>query len=92
MTGGRLHAVIDFGAAGAGDPAADVIAAWSVFGPVGRAVYRDALAVDDGTWYRALGFALHQAAGIIPYYKRTNPRFVTMARHTISQILADLRG
>ena len=34
--GGRLSAVIDFGGAGIGDPAADVIAAWSVFGPAGR--------------------------------------------------------
>jgi aminoglycoside phosphotransferase (APT) family kinase protein len=29
--GGRLCAVIDFGGVGVGDPAADVIAAWSVF-------------------------------------------------------------
>ncbi|HEY2505145.1 MAG TPA: aminoglycoside phosphotransferase family protein [Streptosporangiaceae bacterium] len=89
---GRLHAVIDFGAAGVGDPAADVIAAWSVFGPAGRAAYRDALSVDDGMWLRALGVALHQAAGIIPYYEHTNPRFAADAQRTISQILADARG
>ena len=34
---GRLSAVIDFGGIGVGDPAADVIAAWSVFGSAGRA-------------------------------------------------------
>ena len=34
--GGRLCAVIDFGGVGVGDPAADVIAAWSVFGHTGR--------------------------------------------------------
>jgi aminoglycoside phosphotransferase (APT) family kinase protein len=33
---GRLCAVIDFRGAGVGDPAADVIAAWSVFGHPGR--------------------------------------------------------
>lgn len=90
--GGRLHAVIDFGSAGVGDPAGDVIAAWSVFGPAGRAVYRDALGVDDGTWLRALGIALHQAAGIVPYYERTNPRFAADAQRTISEILTDVRG
>jgi aminoglycoside phosphotransferase (APT) family kinase protein len=86
---GRLGAVIDFGAADIGDPAADVIAAWSVFGPAGRETFRGALAVDDGTWDRARGFALHQAAMIIPYYPETNPGFVELAKRTIDEILAD---
>ena len=87
---GRLCAVIDFGGAGIGDPAADVIAAWSVFGPAGRGVFRDALEVDDGTWAGARGVALHQAALIIPYYRETNPELVAPARRTIEEILADV--
>lgn len=90
VDGGRLCAVIDFGGVGVGDPAADAIAAWSVFGPTGRGVYRDSLEVDDGTWNRARGFALHQAAMIIPYYARTNPRFVAMAKRTVVEVIADL--
>ena len=86
---GRLRAVIDFGGAGIGDPATDVIAAWSVFGPVGRLVFRRSLAVDDATYNRARGIALHQAVMIIPYYKETNPDFVALAKRTIEQILAD---
>jgi aminoglycoside phosphotransferase (APT) family kinase protein len=86
---GQLRAVIDFGGTGAGDPAADVIAAWSVFGRTGRRAFRDALGVDDGTWNRARGFALHQAALIIPYYSRTNPVFVSLARGTVEEVLAD---
>jgi aminoglycoside phosphotransferase (APT) family kinase protein len=86
---GRLSAVIDFGSVGVGDPAADVIAAWSVFGPTGRDVFRDALDVDDGTWNRARGYALHQAALIIPYYAHTNPGFVAPAKRTVEEILAD---
>jgi aminoglycoside phosphotransferase (APT) family kinase protein len=83
----RIAAVIDFGAVGAGDPATDLIAAWAVFGPAGRAVYRAELGVDDGTWARGRGIALHQAAMIIPYYAETNPSFATLARRTIDQIL-----
>ncbi len=86
---GRICAVIDFGGVGVGDPAADVIAAWSVFGPVGRREFRRALEVDDDTWLRARGFALHQAAAIIPYYKDSNPGFVTLARRTVEQVLLD---
>ena len=87
--GGRLCAVIDFGGVGVGDPAADVIAAWSVFGPTGRESFRRALDVDDGTWNRARGFALHQAAMIIPYYRETNPGFVALAKRTVEEVLAD---
>jgi aminoglycoside phosphotransferase (APT) family kinase protein len=89
VDGGRLCAVIDFGGAGVGDPAADVIPAWSVFGHLGRETFRGALDVDDGTWARARGFALHQSALIIPYYGETNPGFVAMAKRTVEEILAD---
>jgi aminoglycoside phosphotransferase (APT) family kinase protein len=88
--GGRLSAVIDFGGAGIGDPAADVIAAWSVFGPAGRESFRAVLDVDDGIWNRARGFALHQAAMIIPYYPETNPGFVALAKRTVDEVLADI--
>ena len=89
---GRLRAVIDWGGAGVGDPAADVIAAWSVFLAPGRRAFREALDVDDDTWNRARGFALHQAAIIIPYYRHSNPDFVTMAARTIREIVASRRG
>jgi aminoglycoside phosphotransferase (APT) family kinase protein len=87
---GRLSAVIDFGGVGVGDPAADVIAAWSVFGPAGRGAFRGALEVDDGTWNRARGYALHQAALIMPYYVQTNPEFVALAKRTVEEVLAEL--
>jgi aminoglycoside phosphotransferase (APT) family kinase protein len=87
---GQIQAVIDFGGVGVGDPAADVIAAWSVFGRSGRKVFRDALDVDDSTWNRARGLALHQAAMIIPYYRETNPGFVVLARRTVDEILTDI--
>jgi aminoglycoside phosphotransferase (APT) family kinase protein len=89
---GRLRAVIDFGAAGAGDPAADLIAAWSVFGPAGREVFRDALSAGDGDWDRARGVALHQAVMLIPYYRVTNPGLAALGRRTAGQVLADIRA
>lgn len=89
VRGGRLSGVIDFGGVGIGDPAADLIAAWSVFGPAGREEFCSRLTADDGTWCRAKGYALHQAALIIPYYRETNPRFVEQAIRTVSQVLTD---
>ena len=89
IQGGRLYAVLDFGGVGIGDPGADVVPAWSVFNKVGRETFRQALAVDDDTWSRARGYALHQALMIIPYYPETNPEFVTMAKRTVEEILKD---
>jgi len=86
----RLAAVLDFGAVGIGDPAADLIPAWTVFGQQGRAAFRAALNPAPGTWDRARGLALHQAALIIPYYRHTNPAFAAAAQATIAAVLADL--
>ncbi len=91
VQGGRICAVIDFGGVGIGDPAADVVPAWSVFNKVGRETFRQALDVDDKTWSRARGYALHQALMIIPYYPKTNPEFVVMAKHTIEEILTEFK-
>ncbi len=91
VQGGRLYAVIDFDGVGIGDPAMDVIPAWSVFNKVGRETFRVALNVDDDTWSRARGYALHQALMIIPYYRDTNPEFVTMAKRTVDEILGEIK-
>ena len=56
---GRLAGIIDFGYAGMGDPAFDLFPAWSVFDAEGREAFRRALDVDDSTWLRGRGFALH---------------------------------
>lgn len=96
VRGGRLDAAIDFGATGVGDPAMDLVAAWSVFGPAGRAAFRDALAsdglLDGGAWARARGYALHQAVLIVPYYVESNPAFAAEAVRIVAAVLADVDG
>ena len=87
---GRLVAVIDFGGAGVGDPATDLMPAWSVFGPIGRETFRSALEVDEATWARGRGIALHQAALVIPYYAETNLGFVELSARAIAHIVDDL--
>jgi aminoglycoside phosphotransferase (APT) family kinase protein len=89
---GRLTAVLDFGSVGVGDPALDVVPAWSVFDAHARMTFRTGLEVDAGTWARARGYALHQALLIIPYYAKTNPGFVDMALRTVRSVLDDLEG
>jgi hypothetical protein len=60
-----------------------------MFESAGRHAFRAALGVDENVWERARGYALHQAALIIPYYAMTNPGFVAHAKRTIEQLLDD---
>ncbi len=55
-------------------------------------MFRRILDLDDNAWNRARGYALHQAALIIPYYRDTNPEFVTLAVRTVDEVLADVAG
>jgi aminoglycoside phosphotransferase (APT) family kinase protein len=90
--GGRLHAVIDFGCLGIGDPAYDVMAAWMYLPADVRGVFRAALQVDDHTWARARGLALSVGLIALPYYQDTNPVLADIARRAIEAALADDSG
>ena len=90
VRGGDLTGVLDFALVGMGDPACDLIAAWSVLPARERAVFREELKVDDDTWARGRGWALSIALIALPYYKETNPGFAGTARHLITEVLTDL--
>jgi aminoglycoside phosphotransferase (APT) family kinase protein len=86
---GRLSAVIDFGCLGVGDPACDLMAAWTVFTPAGRRRFREQAAADDAAWARGRGWAISQALIAIPYYRHTNPVLAGSGRRTVAQIIAE---
>jgi aminoglycoside phosphotransferase (APT) family kinase protein len=86
---GRLSAVIDFGCLGVGDPACDVMVAWTYLSAETRDVFRAALPVDDATWARGRGWALSFGLIALPYYQRTNPVLAGIGRYAIDEALAD---
>lgn len=92
VRGGRLAAVIDFGCLGVGDPACDLMVAWSVLTAKARAVFRTEIPFDDATWLRGRGWALSTALIALPYYERTHLPRAANARYRISEVLADVRG
>jgi aminoglycoside phosphotransferase (APT) family kinase protein len=63
--GGRLSAVLDFGGLGVGDPACDLMVAFTLMSARSRAAFRAALGVDDATWLRGRGIA--PATGLNAY-------------------------
>lgn len=58
---GRLGAVIDFGGCSVGDPACDLVLAWTWCDAEAAAAFRSACDLDDATWDRAAGWALWKA-------------------------------
>jgi aminoglycoside phosphotransferase (APT) family kinase protein len=58
---GRLAAVLDFGTCGVGDPACDLVIAWTMFGGASRQAFRQRVDQDAGSWARARGWALWKA-------------------------------
>lgn len=62
---GRLSALIDFGTSGVGDPACDVVLAWTFLDAPARQVFRRELDLDDDTWARGRGWSLWKALVMI---------------------------
>ncbi|WP_328936489.1 aminoglycoside phosphotransferase family protein [Streptomyces tauricus] len=86
---GRLSAVIDFGGLGIGDPACDLMIAFTLMSAGPRAAFRAALGVDDATWLRGRGWALATGLNAYTYYAAVNPR---VAAQTTRQIIEALIG
>lgn len=85
---GELAAVIDFGTSGVGDPACDLVIAWTMFAGESREAFRRDVGLDAGTWARARGWALWKAliglAGDV-----CDPARAATDRRVVDEVLAD---
>ncbi len=84
-----ITAVIDFGGLAAGDPACDLMVAWTLLTPETRHVFRAQLDIDESTWLRRRAWALSVAAIALPCYLNSNPMLVSISHHAIEQVLLD---
>ena len=85
---GKLAAVIDFGSSAVGDPACDLVIAWTQFSGESRAAFRSALPLDKDTWTRARGWALWKALITASGYDG-NQREAGKAWRVIEAVLAE---
>lgn len=84
---GRLAAVIDFGTCGIGDPACDLVLAWTHFHGEARRVFREAAGLDDATWRRARGWALWKSLVVLS--GQSSPDEDDEHRRILAEVLAD---
>jgi aminoglycoside phosphotransferase (APT) family kinase protein len=88
VRGGRLGAVIDFGAAGVGDPCYDLTVAWNSLPVRSRQRFRDAVGLDEAAWARARGWAMTWVGGVV-YYRETNPTMSISGQRALAEIIAE---
>ena len=85
---GRLSAVIDFGQLGVGDPACDLVIAWTYFEGPSRQAFRDALPLDAETWARGRGWALWKATIVASGLVEATAFEAAHSRRIIDEVLA----
>lgn len=85
---GRPSGVLDWGWAGAGDPASDAAVGWKMLPASAREEFWDALGADEAEITRARGWTLMQCAGALWYYTpENNPALFFEAERWLSEIL-----
>jgi aminoglycoside phosphotransferase (APT) family kinase protein len=89
VSGGNLSVVIDFGCAAVGDPACDLVIAWTFLDGKSREAFRSAVAMDESTWARARGWALWKALIMLAQFTDGQPRQQVMHRRVIDNVLAE---
>jgi len=86
---GHLSAVIDFGGVGMGDPACDLVVAYTLLSATTRPVFREAVGLDDATWTRGLGWALATGLNAHTSYAATEPRVARQTTRQLTEVLAE---
>ncbi|UED83863.1 aminoglycoside phosphotransferase family protein [Streptomyces profundus] len=84
---GDISAVIDFGGLGQGDPACDLVIAWTLLTPEARPLFRETLGIDDATWTRGRAWALTTGLNAHRGYAATRPDVALATAHQITEAL-----
>lgn len=82
---GELTAVIDFGTSGVGDPACDLVIAWTFLRGRARRAFAEAVELDPGAWARARGWTLWKALISVT----DDPAASALPLQVIAEVLAD---
>src|SRR4051812_43585565 len=89
---GRLAGVLDFGTSGVGDPACDLVIAWTLFEGESRSAFRAGLDLDPDTWDRGRGWALWKALIVLAGMVDTNAAEADHPARVVAAVLADEEG
>ena len=86
---GELSAVIDFGGLAVGDPACDMVIAWTFLEQSSRRAFRERLNVSDAVWNRGRGWALWKAMIVQAEIIETNAIEAASSQYAIDQLIEE---
>jgi aminoglycoside phosphotransferase (APT) family kinase protein len=85
---GQVSAIIDFDHVGIGDPACDMMIAWTMLSDAERPEFRARLHIDDATWERGRGWALNLGVAALAF-GGPQDLLATIARHALDELTID---
>jgi aminoglycoside phosphotransferase (APT) family kinase protein len=87
---GRLAAVLDFGSSGIGDPACDMVIAWTFLPEAAAERFRRERGADPGTWSRGRGWALWKSLiTMVGALEEDRHDDAAVRRREIGRVIAD---
>jgi aminoglycoside phosphotransferase (APT) family kinase protein len=87
MKDDKLSAVIDFGGMGMGDPACDLVIAWTYLEGKSREIFIKEMNLDEDTWLRAKAWALWKATFVLCELDNKNNAESLEQRRIIDEVL-----
>ena len=84
---GKLSGVIDFGGMAIGDPAGDLVIAWTFLKGKSREIFKQAMDLDSDTWIRSRGWALWKATFDLCQIKNKNSAEALIQKRVIQEVL-----
>ena len=84
---GKLSAVIDFGGMAVGDPACDLVIAWTYFNGKSRDIFIKNMEIDENTWLRAKAWALWKASYELCQMPDKNSIEADMQKKIINEVI-----
>jgi aminoglycoside phosphotransferase (APT) family kinase protein len=83
---GQLSGVLDLGLLAVGDPAVDLMVAWTSLSAPARRAFRGALPADEATWERGHGWALLHGLRCAAY-AAGSPLLSGIGRYTVGEVV-----
>lgn len=87
MDKGKLSAIIDFGGTAVGDPACDLVIAWTYLSGKSREIFIAEMDLDQDTWLRARAWVLWKATFELCQIENKESPEAQVQRHIIDEVL-----
>lgn len=87
----KLSGIIDFGGLGVGDPACDLVIAWTFLKGTSREIFKQKVILDKDTWVRAQAWCLWKATYELCQLEDKSSLLAVRQKHIIEEVLNEFK-